>query len=136
MPPSCVPGEMPNSSLSGGGWQCRGADSLATTVAGIPQPGRRRLPRRHRSRQRGHRPAEKLARIDLDMAGAANDGQALLEQLGDLARLGLRRGAEFNPERLAEVEERLDPDRGLKRKYGDTIEQISVYGTKDPGRTE
>ena len=35
---------------------------------------------------------------------------------------------EFNPERLQEVEERLELIHGLKRKYGDTIEQIVRNG--------
>ncbi|MCB0184946.1 MAG: hypothetical protein KDE31_11805, partial [Caldilineaceae bacterium] len=35
---------------------------------------------------------------------------------------------EFNPERLEEVEERLELIANLKRKYGDTIEQINHFG--------
>jgi DNA repair protein RecN (Recombination protein N) len=35
---------------------------------------------------------------------------------------------EFNPSRLEAVEERLDLIRTLKRKYGDTIEEIVAYG--------
>jgi DNA repair protein RecN (Recombination protein N) len=35
---------------------------------------------------------------------------------------------EFNPERLAQIEERLELLRTLKRKYGDTIEEILAYG--------
>jgi DNA repair ATPase RecN len=34
---------------------------------------------------------------------------------------------EFNPERLQEVAERLDTLFGLKRKYGNTIEDILAY---------
>jgi len=37
---------------------------------------------------------------------------------------------EFNPDRLAEVEERLDLIRTLKRKYGDSIEEIIAYSQK------
>lgn len=36
-------------------------------------------------------------------------------------------GIEFNPERLEQVQERLDLLRSLKRKYGDTIEEILAY---------
>lgn len=36
-------------------------------------------------------------------------------------------GIEFNPERLEQVQERLDLIRSLKRKYGDTIEEILAY---------
>jgi DNA repair protein RecN (Recombination protein N) len=73
---------------------------------------------------------EKLARIDPDMQNAANDGQALLEQLGDLARTleDYADSLEFNPERLTEVEERLELIANLKRKYGDSIEQINAFG--------
>ncbi|MCX7854348.1 MAG: hypothetical protein N2383_16410, partial [Caldilineales bacterium] len=37
---------------------------------------------------------------------------------------------EFNPERLAEVEERLELIANLKRKYGDAIEQILAYAAQ------
>ena len=106
--------------------------SLATTVAGILNQGDGDFPGAIDLVSEAIGRLEKLARIDPDMAGAANDGQALLEQLGDLARTlqDYAEGLEFNPERLAEVEERLDLIAGLKRKYGDTLEQISVYGTK------
>ncbi|MBX3010709.1 MAG: DNA repair protein RecN [Caldilineaceae bacterium] len=75
---------------------------------------------------------ERLARIDPDMNTMADEGQALLEQLADLAR-GLQDYAdelEFNPERLEEVEERLELIANLKRKYGDTIEQINAFGQR------
>jgi DNA repair protein RecN (Recombination protein N) len=39
-------------------------------------------------------------------------------------------GLEFNPERLQEVEERLELISNLKRKYGDTIEQIVAFGER------
>ena len=35
---------------------------------------------------------------------------------------------EFNPERLEEIESRLDLLRTLKRKYGETVEEIIAYG--------
>ncbi|MDQ2799278.1 MAG: DNA repair protein RecN [Armatimonadota bacterium] len=38
-----------------------------------------------------------------------------------------REGVEFNPERLEEIESRLDLLRTLKRKYGDTVEEILTY---------
>jgi len=37
---------------------------------------------------------------------------------------------EFNPERLAQIEQRLDVLHGLKRKYGETIEDILNYRAK------
>ncbi len=75
---------------------------------------------------------EKLARIDPDMQQSATDGQVLLEQLSDLAR-GLQDYAEsleVNPDRLAEIDERLEMIANFKRKYGDTIEQIIDFGKR------
>jgi DNA repair protein RecN (Recombination protein N) len=75
---------------------------------------------------------ERLARIDPDLDEVAAEGQGLLEQLSDLGRT-LKDHAddlEFNPERLQEVEERLDLIANLKRKYGDTIEQVIAFGER------
>ena len=73
---------------------------------------------------------ERLARIDPDMAEAAESAQVMLEQLADLARSlqDYADSLEFNPERLGEVEDRLELIDNLKRKYGDTIEQIVAFG--------
>lgn len=73
---------------------------------------------------------ERLARIDPDMNAMSDEGQALLEQLSDLARSleDYAERLEFNPERLEEVEERIELISNLKRKYGDTIEQINAFG--------
>ena len=73
---------------------------------------------------------ERLARVDPDMLRTADEAQGLLEQLGDLARIlqDYADRLEFNPERLLEVEDRLELIHGLKRKYGDTIEQIIEHG--------
>ena len=72
---------------------------------------------------------ERLARIDDGMAAAAATGQGLLEELSDLARdlQGYADGLEFNPDRLVEVEERLTVISNLKRKYGDTTEEILTF---------
>ena len=74
---------------------------------------------------------ERLARIDEGMAAAAATGQGLLEELSDLARdlQGYADGLEFNPQRLVEVEERLALIENLKRKYGDTTEEILAFAT-------
>lgn len=73
---------------------------------------------------------EKLARIDPDMETLATEGQLLLEQAAELERAiqNYADELEFNPERLEEVEERLELIGNLKRKYGDTIEQINHFG--------
>jgi DNA repair protein RecN (Recombination protein N) len=47
-----------------------------------------------------------------------------------------RDGIEFNPQRLAEVEERLDLLFQLKRKYGETVEDILAYRDKIQAEAE
>src|SRR5690606_7306833 len=75
---------------------------------------------------------ERLARIDPTMQATADEAQGLLEQLSDLARTlqDYADSLEFNPERLQEVEDRLELIANLKRKYGDTIEQINAFGAR------
>ncbi len=75
---------------------------------------------------------EKLARIDPDMEPHAAEAQALLEQLADTARVleDYAEALEFNPERLQEVEERLELIGTLRRKYGDTIEAVNAFGAR------
>jgi DNA repair protein RecN (Recombination protein N) len=103
--------------------------SLAQTAYGILNQGDGEVPGAIDMVSEAVGRLEKLARIDPDMAQRADEGQALIEQLSDLARAlqDYAESLEFNPERLAEVEERLDLIANLKRKYGDTIEQIVVY---------
>jgi DNA repair protein RecN (Recombination protein N) len=43
---------------------------------------------------------------------------------------------EFNPERLAQIEERLELIRTLKRKYGDSIEEILNYAQQTAGKLD
>ncbi|MEM7531887.1 MAG: DNA repair protein RecN [Chloroflexota bacterium] len=73
---------------------------------------------------------ERLARIDPDMQDVADEAQALVEQLGDLARTlqDYVDTLEYNPERLVEVEDRIDLIHSLQRKYGDTIAEIIAFG--------
>ncbi len=75
---------------------------------------------------------DRLARIDPDMERLADEGQALMEQVSDLTRSiqDYADQLEFNPERLVEVEDRLELIANLKRKYGDTIEQINAFGQR------
>lgn len=75
---------------------------------------------------------ERLARIDSSMTVSADLAQSLLEQLSDLAGeiQDYADNLEFNPERLAEVEERLQLLSNLKRKYGDKVEDVIAYGEK------
>ncbi|GIK75624.1 MAG: DNA repair protein RecN [Chloroflexota bacterium] len=106
--------------------------SLAQTAYGILNQGDGEVPGAIDMVSEAVGRLEKLARIDPDMAQHADEGQALIEQLSDLARAlqDYAESLEFNPERLAEVEERLELIANLKRKYGDTIEQIVAYGAK------
>jgi DNA repair protein RecN (Recombination protein N) len=75
---------------------------------------------------------DRLARIDDEMQEMADTGQSLLEQLSDLSRdlQDYAENLEFNPARLAEVEERLQLIGNLRRKYGDTIEEIIAFGAQ------
>lgn len=49
---------------------------------------------------------------------------------------GYRDEVEFNPERLEEIETRLDTLRTLKRKYGDTLEEVLRYRDEIEGRLQ
>lgn len=74
----------------------------------------------------------KLAHIDSDKKEDAELADSLSVQAEELA-LSLRRYAddvEFNPERMDEVEERLEFINKLKRRYGATIEAILDYAEK------
>lgn len=103
--------------------------SLAQTAAGILSQGDGEVPCAIDMVSEAIGRLEKLARIDPDMSARADEGQALIEQLSDLARTlqDYAEGLEFNPDRLVEVEERLELIANLKRKYGDTIEHINAY---------
>ncbi|MFM7585137.1 MAG: DNA repair protein RecN, partial [Caldilinea sp.] len=104
--------------------------SLAQAAAAILSQGDGELPGAIDQVSEAVGRLEKLARIDPDFAARADEGQALLEQLSELARSlqDYAETLEFNPERLVEVEERLGLISNLKRKYGDSIEQIVAFG--------
>lgn len=73
-----------------------------------------------------------LAAVDSSLTATREEGQALLEQVGDLARrLRLyRETVEFNPKRLDEVEERVGLIRDLSRKYGEGVEAILAHAER------
>jgi DNA repair protein RecN (Recombination protein N) len=58
----------------------------------------------------------------------------LEEAARDLSRY--QDNIEFNPERLEQIEERLDVIRALKRKYGETIEEILEYARQTSEKLE
>ena len=74
----------------------------------------------------------RLAAIDPDTQPILDAAEALTDQLSDLARSldAYADGVEFNPERLAEVDERLNLIFNLKRKYGDSIEEVLAFGAR------
>jgi len=74
----------------------------------------------------------RLARIDPTLDPQRQQIEELSYQLSDLARevRRYRDRVEFNPGRLAEVEERLELIHNLKRKYGDSIEEIIAFGER------
>lgn len=74
----------------------------------------------------------KLANLDPDMKDEAETANGLSAQAEELA-LSLRRYAdrvEFNPDRLEEVEERLELINRLRRRYGSSVEAILEYAQK------
>ncbi len=70
-----------------------------------------------------------LAKIDDSMEGTQAEAQALVENISELARrLRIyREGIEYNPQRLDQVEERLNLIHSMQRKYGDGIEEVLGY---------
>jgi DNA repair protein RecN (Recombination protein N) len=81
---------------------------------------------------------QQLARLDPSRQEMADTGSGALEQAEDLAR-NLRYYAdsiEFNPRRLAELEERIELINNLKRKYGGSIEAILGYLDKTHEKLE
>lgn len=73
-----------------------------------------------------------LSKIDPSLISARENGQAVLEQAAELARdlRVYRESIEFNPRRLEQVEERVELLRNLKRKYGDTLESVTLHAEK------
>src|SRR5579872_995175 len=74
---------------------------------------------------------DRLAPIVESMNGARYE---LEESARDLARY--QDSIEFNPERLQQIEERLELLRSLQRKYGDTIEEIFAYAQQTAARLD
>jgi DNA repair protein RecN (Recombination protein N) len=70
-----------------------------------------------------------LARIDSSQTELCSQAETVADNLGDIAH-SLRDyldGIEFNPRRLAQVEERLELIRNLKRKYGGDIKAVLAF---------
>ena len=68
----------------------------------------------------------KMAGIDPALKDTLKDGEGSMVQLEELSRtlLDYEKSLEFNPERLQEIDDRLDLINTLKRKYGSTIDDV------------
>ena len=77
------------------------------------------------------RELQDLGILDAQLQPLIESLQSALYQVEDAARelRAYRDSVEFNPERLQSIEDRLDLIRTLKRKYGDTIEDIIAFGS-------
>ena len=71
-----------------------------------------------------------LEQLDPSLRGNLESADALMHQVDELARSlrSYRDDIEYSPERLVELEERLDLINRLRRKYGSTIEDILAFG--------
>lgn len=81
---------------------------------------------------------QEIANLDPQLKALHETLQSALYQLEDASRelRAYRDAVEFNPERLQTIEERLDLIRSLKRKYGETIEDVLTYGRELESRLE
>ena len=76
-----------------------------------------------------------LAKLDDSLKEQSQIGENALYQLEELARAlrNYRDGVEYDPERLRAIEERIDLIQSLKRKYGDSIEEILAFAERAQG---
>ena len=74
----------------------------------------------------------KLERLDPSLSELLESADALTHQVDELARTlrGYRDSIVYSPQRLQELEARLDLIRGLKRKYGITIGEILAFADR------
>ena len=73
-----------------------------------------------------------LEQLDPSFSQNLESVDALMHQVDELARAlrSYRDGIEYSPDRLDELEERLDLINRLRRKYGSTIEEILAFGER------
>ncbi len=79
-----------------------------------------------------------IVRLDPSLQDEAAVCEGALYQIEELARSlrAYRDGIEYDPERLLEIEERIDLIRTLKRKYGSTIEEVLRFGEEAAAELE
>jgi DNA repair protein RecN (Recombination protein N) len=82
------------------------------------------------------RTLDQLCRIDPSLEEQQRSGESLAIQTDELARAlrDYQESIEFSPARLSQVEERLSLIYSLKRKYGQSIDEIRTFGER--ARTE
>jgi DNA repair protein RecN (Recombination protein N) len=70
-----------------------------------------------------------LAKLDDTLKEQSQLAEAALYQLEELTRAvrNYRDGVEYDPQRLQTIEERIDLIQSLKRKYGDSIEEVLAF---------
>ena len=73
-----------------------------------------------------------LEQLDPSLRQNLEPVDALMHQVDELARelRSYRDGIEYSPDRLHELEERLDLINRLRRKYGNTIAEVLAYGER------
>ena len=73
-----------------------------------------------------------LEQLDPSLRQNLESVDALMHQVDELARAlrSYRDGIEYSPDRLHELQERLDLINRLKRKYGSTIREILAFGER------
>ena len=78
------------------------------------------------------RDLSQLERLDPSLSHHLEPVDALMHQVDELARAlrSYRDGIEYSPDRLYELEERLDLINRLRRKYGSTIGEILAFGER------
>ena len=78
------------------------------------------------------RDLSQLEQLDPSLGQDLESAEALMHQVDELARAlrSYRDGVEYSPDRLHELEERLDLINRLRRKYGSTIGEILAFGDR------
>lgn len=84
------------------------------------------------------RTLEDAAALDAALAPAADTLRSALYELTETERdlVRYQDSIEISPERLGEIEERLDLIRSLRRKYGDSIEDVLQFGDEAARRAQ
>lgn len=110
-----------------------GLSSLAQHAVTVLEDGGAETPSAQDLLGEAAKAVSSLIRIDAGQSDLSDRLGAALDTIADIAA-ELRvyaEGIEFNPNRLVEVEDRLDLIQRLKRKYGGSIEAIAAFAGKN-----